>query len=90
MINFNSLNNKIVGIMYHYVRELKTSEYKKINFINIKEFKRQITYFKKKFNMIGIEDIIHLNKDKKYIKNHLPSCHLMMDILIIMNMFFQS
>jgi peptidoglycan/xylan/chitin deacetylase (PgdA/CDA1 family) len=68
MMNLNSLNNKIVGIMYHYVRELKTSKYKKIHFLNLKEFKKQITYFKKKFNMIGIEDIVHLNKDKKIYK----------------------
>ena len=64
MMNFNSLDNKIIGIMYHYVRELKTSEYKKINFLKLKEFKRQISFLKKKFNIIGIEDILFISQRK--------------------------
>lgn len=54
--------------MYHYVRELKTSKYKKINFLDLKEFKRQISHLKKNFNIIKIEDILDLQNDKKKYK----------------------
>ena len=61
-INSNSLNI----VAYHYVREIKKSKYPKINSIEFSLFKKQIKYFKKKFNILSLEDTIEIiNKKKK-------------------------
>ena len=62
-INSNSLNI----VAYHYVREIKKSKYPKINGIEFSLFKKQIKYFKKKFNILPLEDTIEIiNKKKNY------------------------
>jgi peptidoglycan/xylan/chitin deacetylase (PgdA/CDA1 family) len=67
-MNTNSLKNKIVGITYHYVRNFKSNKFKNINFLELEEFKRQIDYLKKNFNLIKFDEILSLNKDKKIYK----------------------
>ena len=67
-MNINILNNKISGITYHYVREYKSNNFKKINYLEILKFKDQINYLKKNFDIIKFEDILELNEDKKKYK----------------------
>ncbi len=67
-MNINILNNKISGITYHYVREYKSNNFKKINYLEIRKFKDQINYLKKNFDIIKFEDILELNEDKKKYK----------------------
>lgn len=61
-------SNTIISVMYHYVREYKTSKFKNINFLQYKNFIQQINYFKKKFNIISINEILNLSRDKKSYK----------------------
>ena len=76
-MNINTLNNKICGITYHYVREYKSNKFKKINYLEIKKFNDQINYLKKNFNIIKFEDILELNTDKK--KYNKPFAFLTFD-----------
>ena len=43
-------------IMYHYVRDLKNSNYPKIKGLDIKNFENQLKYFHKNYNVISIEE----------------------------------
>ena len=64
-MKLNKLNNKIVSVMYHYVRDLKTSKYKNIKFLEYKNFIKQIKFFKKNFNIINPNEVLSLNRDRK-------------------------
>ena len=56
-------NNKIYIVMYHYVREIKKSNYPGIKGLEFSEFKNQINFFKKNFNILSNYDFIEiLNK----------------------------
>jgi peptidoglycan/xylan/chitin deacetylase (PgdA/CDA1 family) len=51
--------SKLVSIvMYHYVRELKHSRFPEIKGLSIEEFKNQIRYIKKHYNIISADDIM--------------------------------
>ncbi len=67
MKQFNNTNT-VISVMYHYVREFKTSKFRDINFLQHKNFVQQINYFKKKFNIICINEILNLRWDKKRYK----------------------
>ena len=64
-------------VMYHYVREIKSSNYPKIKGLEISGFRRQLDYLTYNFNVIKAEDIIN------YVRNgdNLPdkSCLLTFD-----------
>jgi peptidoglycan/xylan/chitin deacetylase (PgdA/CDA1 family) len=64
-------------VMYHYVREIKNSNYPNIKGLEISGFKRQLDYLTENFNIIKAEDIIN------FVKNdgNLPekSCLLTFD-----------
>ena len=69
--------NNLTIIMYHYVRNLKNSDYPKINGIDIKFFNRQLDYIQSKFNVIGYEDIKNSLLDDKKLPNN--ACWLTFD-----------
>lgn len=48
--------------MYHYVREIKNSEYPKIKGLEIEGFVRQLDYLNNNFNIIKAEDVINYVK----------------------------
>lgn len=52
-------------IMYHYVRDMKNSMFPKIKGLDIKEFKFQINYLKKSYNIISLEDFYNNDFNKK-------------------------
>lgn len=54
--------------MYHYVREIKNSKYPNIKGLEFKEFKKQINYFIKNFNILSNDDIIEILNTKKLPK----------------------
>lgn len=64
-------------VMYHYVREIKNSNYPKIKGLEISGFRRQLDYLTNNFNIIKAEDVIN------FVKNgdNLPekSCLLTFD-----------
>lgn len=45
-------------VMYHYIRELKNSRYPDIKGLDYKEFKEQIEFFSKHFQVIRMEDLM--------------------------------
>ena len=60
------INNSTINIvMYHYVREIKNSNYPNLKGLEYKDFKNQIDYFCKNFNVISNEDFIEIIKTKK-------------------------
>ena len=69
--------NNLTIIMYHYVRNLKNSDYPKINGIDIKFFNRQLDYIQSKFNVIGYKDIKNSLLDDKKLPNN--ACWLTFD-----------
>ena len=63
-----TLNNNIYVIMYHYVRDIKKSKFPNLKALDIKDFEKQISYFKDKFNILNQDsflDVIDNNKIPK-------------------------
>ena len=50
--------SKLYISMYHYVRDLKGSRYPGIKGLDLELFKKQIDFFKQKFNPVTIEEVI--------------------------------
>jgi len=50
--------NKLTIVKYHYVRELKRSRYPEIKGLDIAQFKGQIAYIKKQYNVITAYDLM--------------------------------
>ena len=60
------INNSTINIvLYHYVREIKNSNYPNLKGLEYKDFKNQIDYFCKNFNVISNDDFIEIIKTKK-------------------------
>ena len=70
-------NYSIYIVTYHYVREAKKSKYKNLKILEFNEFKKQVKYFKKNFNILDPEDFIKILSNKKLIKK--PSILLTFD-----------
>ncbi len=54
--------------MYHYVREIKKGNYPNLYGLEFKDFKKQVHYFSKNFNILNNEDLIEILKTKKIPK----------------------
>ena len=52
-------------IMYHYVRNLKDTKYKKLKALDIENFKKQIKYLSKNFTFFNPNESIKKNLNKK-------------------------
>lgn len=50
--------NKLTTVMYHYVREIKRSQYPNIKGLEVEAFRRQLDYLKKHYNMVTAEEVI--------------------------------
>ncbi len=46
-----TFRNNIYVVMYHYVRDIKNSKYPNLKALDVKHFEKQISYFKKNFNI---------------------------------------
>ena len=71
------MENNITIITYHYVRDINKKNLPNLKILEIKKFKKQINYIKKKYNVLSfsqINDCIKQNKD--FPKN---SCWLTFD-----------
>jgi len=64
----NTLNNNIYIVMYHYVRDLKKSKYPNLNALEVKDFEKQISYFKDKFNILNQDSFIDIIDNNKIPK----------------------
>lgn len=54
--------------MYHYVRNVKKSRYPNLKALEFKNFKKQIKFFKKNFNIINLDQLIDILNSKKIPK----------------------
>ena len=66
MINLN--NNNIHIVMYHYVREIKNSKFPNLKGLEFSDFKKQINYFIKNFNLLTSNDFVEILNTKKIPK----------------------
>lgn len=54
--------------MYHYVREIKKSKFRNLKGLEFKDFKKQINFFIKHFNIISHNDLVEILQTKKIPK----------------------
>ena len=64
----NIIDYSINIVMYHYVRPIKKSKYPNIKGLEFENFKKQINFFSKKFNIISHIDFLEIIKSKKIKK----------------------
>ena len=62
--------DKLYIAMYHYVRDLGNSRYPEIKGLDVALFKKQISFFKEKFNPVTIEDVISWYDEGKTLPNN--------------------
>ena len=67
-MNIFKQNHSINIVAYHYVREIKNSSFSNLKGIEYNLFKKQIKFFKKKFNLISADDLIEILDKKKIYK----------------------
>jgi peptidoglycan/xylan/chitin deacetylase (PgdA/CDA1 family) len=63
--------------MYHYVREIKKSKFPNLRGLEFSDFKKQINFFKKKFNILNQNSFIKIIQSRKIPKK--PSILLTFD-----------
>jgi len=54
--------SKLYVVMYHYVRNLKSSRYPDIKGLDINLFKQQIEFMKQNFQFVTMEEVLSLNQ----------------------------
>jgi Predicted xylanase/chitin deacetylase len=62
--------------MYHYVRESKKTKFPNIKSLELKEFKNQLDFLKKKYKILNYQEFIYYCQQKKFPSN---SCILTFD-----------
>ena len=96
-------NMKVSIVMYHYVRDLKRNRYPQIKGLDIREFKEQISWLNKNYNIVRVEDIIAaydcgeklpdkamlLTFDDGYVDNY-TYCFPLLDELNLQGVFYIS
>ena len=70
------MENNITIITYHYVRDIDKKNLPYLKVLEIKKFKKQINYIKKKYNVLSFSQINDYLKNKDFPKN---SCWLTFD-----------
>ena len=57
--------NKLYISMYHYTRYIKNSRYPAIKGLELEDFKRQLDFFKERFNVVTMEEVIEAVQEGK-------------------------
>ena len=63
-----TINNNIYIVMFHYVRNIKKSKYPNLKGLEFTDFKKQIFFFKKKFNLLSNSQFIEILNSRKIPK----------------------
>ncbi len=71
MEKFKFKNNTVSIVAYHYTRELSFSKYRNFNFLKFSEFKKQLSFFKKNFQIISADEMINFLNIKEKLKKPL-------------------
>tara|TARA_B100001123_G_C15302938_1_gene1021679 strand:+ start:320 stop:1264 length:945 start_codon:yes stop_codon:yes gene_type:complete len=64
-LHIKSRDKKIYVVMYHYIREVKKSRYPDLKALEYKDFKKQINFFKKNYNILDQNDLCEIVNSKK-------------------------
>ena len=64
-------------VMYHYVRDIKSSKYPGIKGLEFEGFKRQLDYLEKNYNIISAQDLIEFSVSGKALPS--KACYLTFD-----------
>lgn len=62
------MKNDLTIVMYHYVRDLKHSRYPNIKGLGLDLFKKQVHFFKERYNFVSCEEVL----EAKYAQKKLP------------------
>tara|TARA_B100000315_G_scaffold236461_1_gene252230 strand:+ start:605 stop:1552 length:948 start_codon:yes stop_codon:yes gene_type:complete len=65
MVKVKTKNSTISVVMYHYVREVKNSHYPNLKGLEFNNFKNQINFFDKNFNILSNNDFNEIISTKK-------------------------
>ena len=63
-----TVNNNIHIVMYHYVRNIKKSKYPNLKGLEFSDFRKQIFYLKKNFNILSNNQFIEILNSRKIPK----------------------
>ena len=63
-----TINNNIHIVMYHYVRNIKKSKYPNLKGLEFSDFRKQIYYLKKNFNILSNNQFIEILNSRKIPK----------------------
>ena len=63
-----TINNNIHIVMYHYVRNIKKSKYPNLKGLEFSDFRKQIFYLKKNFNILSNNQFIEILNSRKIPK----------------------
>lgn len=64
------MSSKLTVVMYHYVRDLKSSRYPEIKGCDVRLFKEQVGYIKKHYTPVTVEQILECQKEKKELPDY--------------------
>ena len=63
-------NENLTVVMYHYVRDLKHSRYPAIKGLDVNLFKEQLSFLKKHYNFVTVEEVIAASKGEGKLPTH--------------------
>ena len=70
-------NSELTIVMYHYVRPIAESKFPKLKGLELKDFRNQLDYLEKNFNIISTQDVIIASKGERSLPN--KACWLTFD-----------
>ena len=62
--------DQLTVVMYHYVRDLKHSRYPAIKGLDVNLFKEQVSFLKKHYNFVTVEEVIAASKGEGKLPTH--------------------
>lgn len=66
--------DRLVIVMYHYIRDLTHSRYPGIKGLDIKTFREQIDFLRGHFNIITMEELILVIKERGGVEQLTQKC----------------
>ena len=61
------INRNLTIVTYHYVRNIRNSQFPKIKGLEFKKFKKQLDYLQENYNIITTKELINAKKKHKGI-----------------------
>lgn len=60
------MNSKLTIVMYHYIRDFKNSRFPNLKGLDIEQFREQIDFLQRNFNIITMEEVLRKIKNQNY------------------------